>query len=93
MFEMTWTYLKGLQVFRMGVRRNNANYFKAGQVVFASVFHRSSAYKYALVDLHDRYLQNSRLVLSVLLCKESLKPSHIGYCLLFNWLRRRGKKI
>jgi len=54
MFEMTWTYLMGLQVFRMGVRRNNANYVKAGQVVFAPIFHRSSASKYALIDLHDR---------------------------------------
>jgi len=24
MFRMTWTYLMGLQVFRVGVRRNNA---------------------------------------------------------------------
>lgn len=64
MFEMTWTYLMGLQVFRMGVRRNNANYVKAGQVVFAPIFQRSSASKYALIDLHDRYLQNPSLVLS-----------------------------
>lgn len=64
MFEMTWTYLMGLQVFRMGVRRNNANYVKAGHVVFAPIFQRSSASKYALIDLHDRYLLNPSLVLS-----------------------------
>ena len=30
-FQMTWTYLIALQVFHMGVRRNNADYEKAGQ--------------------------------------------------------------
>lgn len=54
MFQMTWTYLMALRMFRMGVRRNNAEYVIAGQSVFSPIFHRNSASKYAMIDLHDR---------------------------------------
>lgn len=54
MFQMTRTYLTGLQAFCMGVRRNNADYVKAGQAVFSPIFHRNNGLKYAMVDLHDR---------------------------------------
>ena len=54
-FGMTWTYLMALLVFRMGVRRNNAAYIRAGQMTFAPVFHRNAVSKYALIDLYDRY--------------------------------------
>lgn len=53
-FGMTWTYLMSLHVFRMGVRRNNNAYVRAGQMSFAPLFHRNGASKYALIDLHDR---------------------------------------
>ena len=53
-FGMTWTYLMSLHVFRMGVRRNNTAYVRAGQMSFAPLFHRNGASKYALIDLHDR---------------------------------------
>ncbi|XP_067021906.1 uncharacterized protein [Acropora muricata] len=53
-FVTSWNYLMALHVFRMGVRRNNAFYVKAGQKEFAPLFHRNSASKYALIDLHDR---------------------------------------
>ena len=53
-FVTSWNYLMALHVFRMGVRRNNASYVRAGQKVFAPLFHRNSASKYALIDLHDR---------------------------------------
>ena len=53
-FGMTWTYLMALWVFRMGIRRNNAAYVRAGQVTFATVFHRNAVSKYALIDLYDR---------------------------------------
>ena len=36
------------------VRRNNSSYIRAGQLSFATLFHRSSSSKYALIDLHDR---------------------------------------
>ena len=50
----SWNYLMALHVFRMGVRRNNTSYVKAGQKVFAPLFHRNIASKYALINLHDR---------------------------------------
>lgn len=53
-FGMTWTYLMALWVFRMGIRRNNAAYVRAGQMTFATVFHRNAVSKYALIDLYDR---------------------------------------
>ena len=53
-FGMTYTYLMALMVLRMGVRRNNSSYIRAGQLSFAPLFHRSSSSKYALIDLHDR---------------------------------------
>ena len=43
-----------LWVFRMGIGRNNAAYVKAGQMVFAPLFHRNGVSKYALIDLYDR---------------------------------------
>ena len=56
MFQMTWTYLMALQVFHMGVRRNNADYVKVGQTMFAPIFHRNSVSKYAMIDLYDRFV-------------------------------------
>ena len=53
-FGMIWTYLMALWVFRMGIRRNNAAYVRAGQMTFATVFHRNAVSKYALIDLYDR---------------------------------------
>jgi len=53
-FVTSWNYLMALNVFCMGVRRNNASCVRAGQKVFAPLFHRNSASKYALIDLHDR---------------------------------------
>ncbi|CAH3019073.1 unnamed protein product [Porites evermanni] len=53
-FGMTYIYLMALMVLRMGVRRNNSSYIRAGQLSFAPLFHRSSSSKYALIDLHDR---------------------------------------
>ena len=55
-FVISWNYLMALHVFRMVVRRNYmyASYVRAGQKVFAPVFHRNSASKYALIDLHVR---------------------------------------
>lgn len=53
-FGMTWTYLMAIWVFRMGVRRNNSTYVRAGQMTFSPLFHRNSVSKYALIDLHDR---------------------------------------
>lgn len=53
-FGMTWMYLMALWVFRMGIRRNNAAYVRAGQITFATVFHRNAVSKYALIDLYDR---------------------------------------
>ena len=53
-FGMTYTYLMALMVLRMGVRRNNSSYIRAGQLSFAPLFHRSSSSKYALIDLHHR---------------------------------------
>ena len=50
----SYTYLMALMVLRMGVRRNNSSYIRAGQLTFAPLFHRSSSSKYALIDLHDR---------------------------------------
>lgn len=40
-FVISWNYLMALHVFRMGVRRNYmyASYVRAGQKVFAPVFH------------------------------------------------------
>ena len=45
-----------LQVFHMGVRRNNADYVKADQTMFAPIFHRNSVSKYAMIDLYDRFV-------------------------------------
>lgn len=43
-----------IDVFCMGVRRNNDTYVRAGQMCFSSLFHRSAASKYAMIDLYDR---------------------------------------
>ena len=53
-FVTIWNYLMALHAFCMGVRINNAFYVKAGQNVFAPLFHQNSASKDALIDLHDR---------------------------------------
>lgn len=57
-FVTSWNYFMALHVFRMGVhvRRNYmyASFGRAGQKVFAPLFHRNSASKYALIDCHDR---------------------------------------
>lgn len=53
-FNTTWTYLMGIQLLHIGVRRNNAEYIRAGHMTFAPLFHRNCASKYALIDLHDR---------------------------------------
>ena len=45
-----------LQVFHMGVRRNNADYEKAGQTMSAPIFHRNSVSKYAMIYLYDRFV-------------------------------------
>lgn len=44
----------GIQLFHIGVRRNNAEYIRAGHMAFAPLFHRNCASKYALIDLYDR---------------------------------------
>ena len=56
-FGMTYTYLMALMVLRMGVRRNNSSYIRAGQLSFAPLFHRSSSSKYAFIDLHHRWVE------------------------------------
>lgn len=53
-FNTTWTYLMSIQLLHIGVRRNNAEYIRAGHMTFAPLFHRNCASKYALIDLHDR---------------------------------------
>lgn len=53
-FNTTWTYLMGIQLLHIGVRRNNAEYIRAGHMTFAPLFHGNCASKYALIDLHDR---------------------------------------
>ncbi|XP_028513483.1 uncharacterized protein LOC114574605 [Exaiptasia diaphana] len=54
MFLMAWKFFSAFKIFHIGVRRNNARYVHAGQMAFSSLFHRSSASKYALIDLYDR---------------------------------------
>lgn len=52
-FNVTWTYLMAIQLLHVGVRRNNTEYIRAGHMAFAPLFHKNSASKYALIDLHD----------------------------------------
>ena len=43
----------------MGVRRNNAEYIRAGHMAFAPLFHRNGVSKYVLIDLHDRLVMTA----------------------------------
>lgn len=53
-FNTTWRYLMGIQLFHIGVRRNNAEYIREEHMAFAPLFHINCASKYALIDLYDR---------------------------------------
>lgn len=58
-FNTTWTYLMGINLLHVGVRRNNAEYIRAGHMAFAPLFHRNGVSKYALIDLHDRLVMTA----------------------------------
>ena len=53
-FNTTWRYLMGIQLFHIGVRRSNAEYIREEHMAFAPLFHINCASKYALIDLYDR---------------------------------------
>lgn len=50
-----WTYIGAIQVYHMGITRNNCNYVNAGQSKFAPTFStRLYTSKYQLIELSDR---------------------------------------
>lgn len=49
----------GINLLHVGVRRNNAEYIRAGHMAFAPLFHRNDVSKYALIDLHDRLVMTA----------------------------------
>ena len=61
-FQMSWNYLMALQVFHMRVRRNNADYVKAGRTLSATIFRRNSVSKYAMIDLYGRLVYVMKLL-------------------------------
>lgn len=71
MFTMAWKYLAAFKVFHIGVRRNNSSYVHAGQMGFASLFHRSNTSKYALIDLYDRSVLKNSNRCSTVLCQKN----------------------
>ena len=49
----------GINLLHVGVRRNNAEYIRAGHMAFAPLFHRNGVSKYVLIDLHDRLVMTA----------------------------------
>ena len=54
-FELLWRYIGAVQVYHMGIRRNNAEYFNAGMLAFAPFFScKPYTSKYQMIELQDR---------------------------------------
>jgi len=52
MFDQLWTYIGSIQVYHMGMRRNNHHYVNAGLTIFAPMFsaHPNTS-KYQLIEI------------------------------------------